>query len=212
MKGRFLLILLMPLAVFAQKTRFNVNNFKKTLVKTDSIKVFTFPKVVAGNTTDRNVYDIGTIATSKVISRKVNSRYSDLLKKLNASLNPAHPMVDGNYLGCCNCCTETTVKTFSPVGVFTFTPNNNGFSTTSVTINAFANVQYLVRITGSSNQARNFTVSFGSSSTTQGFNVPANNFEITFIAKPKTSGNFFFTLYSNEPGLWSFYNCSITEL
>ncbi len=212
MKNRFLLLFLLPATVFGQKTRFNIRNFKNTFADTDSIKVFTFPKVTAGTTANGNVYDIGTIATSKVVSRKVNTRYIDLLKKLNINLNPAHPVVDGNYLSCCNCCTETTVKTFSSVGVYTFSPNNNGFSTTSVTLDAFANVQYLVRITGNTNQARNFTVSFGSANNTQGFNVPANNFEITFIAKPKTSGNFFFTFYSNEPGLWSFYNCSITEL
>ena len=211
MKSWCLLLLLLPAAVCAQKTRFNINNFKKTLVKTDSIKVFTFPKAGVA-TTNGNGYDIGNIATRKVISRKVNTRYIDLLKKLNINLNPANPKVDDNYLGCCNCCTETTVKTFNANGVYTFTPNNNGFSTTSFTINAFANVQYLVRITGSTNQARNFTISFGSSNSTQGYQVPSNNFEITFIAKPKTSGNFFFTLYSNEPGLWSFYNCSITEL
>lgn len=212
MKPRLLLLFLLPICVFAQKTRFDMNNFKKILIKTDSIKVFTFSKGNAGNTANGDDFNIGNIATKNVITRKLNTRFIDMVKKLNINLNPASPMVEGNYLGCCNCCTETTVKTFSSVGVYSFSSNNNDYSTTSVTINAFANVQYLVRITGSTTQARNFTVSFGSANNKQGYQVLANNFEITFIAKPQKTGNFFFTLYSNEPGLWSFYNCSVTEL
>lgn len=210
MKARCLLLLLLPAAVSAQKINFNAGDFKNNLLKKDSIKMFIFPKVTTGVTS--NGYDIHTIAATKVISSKLNTKFHDLLKKLNINLNPAHPAVDGNYLGCCNCCTEATVKTFSAVGEYTFSPNNTGFSTTSVTLDLFANVQYLVRITGMSNQARNFTVSFGAALNTQGFTVPAGNFDITFIAKPATSGNFYFSWFSNEPGLWAFYNCSVTEL
>lgn len=211
MKVHLLLLFLLPVCVFAQRTRFDINNFKKSLTKIDSIKVFTFPRGNAGTTANGNGFNTEIILIKDVISNKVNTKFIHLLKKLNINLNAANTRVEANYLSCCNCCTESTVKTFSANGVYTFSPGSNGFSTTSFTINAFANVQYLVRITGSTNQSRNFTVSFGSSNT-QGYQVPANNFEITFIAKPQTSGNFSFTLFSNEPGLWSFYNCSITEL
>ncbi len=145
MKTHLLLLFLLPAGVFAQKTRFDMNNFKKILIKTDSIKVFTFPKGNAANTANGDDFNMGNIATKNVITRKLNTRFIDMIKKLNINLNPASPRVEGNYLGCCNCCTETTVKTFSSVGVYSFSSNNNDYSTTSVTINAFANVQYLVR-------------------------------------------------------------------
>lgn len=211
MRCRLLLIFFMPLAVSAQEVRPRMNRVRETRVRSDSTAVFTVPERAASKTTKGNVLDTGKFSATTVTSTKLNTKYKDLLKKLDINLNPAHPVVEYNYLGCCACCVESTVKTFSPVGVYTFTPNNNGSSSLNLTINAIEKVQYLVRITGKTNQARNFMVYLGPSNT-QGFNVPANDFEITFIAKPQTSGNFSISLSSTETGMWSFYNCHITEL
>jgi hypothetical protein len=209
MKNVLLVLCLLPAFVIAQRTTINQNNNRTRIVKTDSIKVYTLPK--EGTSAIEGVIKSQTITMKDAVSNPV--KYRDLLKKLNINLNPANPRVNENTLSCCNCCFESAVKTFNPNGVFTFTPGSgSGYSTVSFSIDAFADVQYLIRIKGTTNQARNFTVGFGSSVNNQGYKVPEKDFEITFIAKPQTTGKFFFTLYSNESGLWSFYNCSVTEL